>query len=164
MNKKNNLVETIKISVLLLVFGMLVLLYTKLNSIQVALISLNNEIKKISTSSLIINQIEESYASSVETIRIREAILSDLYHIAAFAQQHYRKPKSLGGGENSFLGFEIPIALQKSKHGVYKIEIIHPDSLKIKGSGYETGADEENPIEIELEVNPKTFSKTIIIN
>lgn len=33
----------------------------------------------------------------------RDAVTNDLVHLAAKAQQYYRKPTSLGGGGNSFL-------------------------------------------------------------
>ena len=38
----------------------------------------------------------------------REAVVSDLTTIASMAQQYFRKPTALGGGDNSFTNFRMP--------------------------------------------------------
>ena len=47
----------------------------------------------------------------------------------------------MNGGNGSFNNFEIPLALQKSESGNYKIRIYDADSLQIIGYGKEIGAD-----------------------
>ncbi len=49
----------------------------------------------------------------------RDAVISDLNNIGAFAQQYYRKPTALGGGGNSFTGFTIPPSLVTTGNGTY---------------------------------------------
>lgn len=38
----------------------------------------------------------------------KDTVVSGATNIAAMAQQYYKKPKSMGGGGNSFAGFSIP--------------------------------------------------------
>ena len=42
------------------------------------------------------------------------AVIADLTTIGSMAQQHYRKPTAMGGGGNTFAGFEVPSSLRNT--------------------------------------------------
>ena len=157
MDKKLFMIEIIKGSFLLLIFISLIFLYLKLNAIE-------DSLESITITSSVENRIEEEYSSALHKSVIRSAMWSEIINITAMAQQYNRRPKRIGGGENSFFGFQIPKALEKSESAFYEIHTNYSDSLKIRGIGKEIGADGKNPIEIELTVTPNSFGKIIIIN
>jgi hypothetical protein len=63
----------------------------------------------------------------------RDGIVSDLTNLSALAQQYFRKPKALGGGENSFTGFAIPTQLVNTGNGVYSITTNAGTSITFTG-------------------------------
>jgi len=70
----------------------------------------------------------------------RNAVIADLNNISAMAQQYYKKPVSLGGGGNSFIGFTIPTGLAMNANGEYSVEA-HDQEIIITGKGRENGDD-----------------------
>lgn len=168
MYKRPAIIEVTKISVLFLILATLLLSYLKLNSIYDSFHKIDGEIKNIkqqvSITKNIENKIEESYSSATEEARIRNVMLSEIVNIAAMGQQYYRKPEAVGGGANSFYGFEIPDALKKAKDRNYNIQVTHTDTMLVIGNSNVLGADSKNPIELELKVTPNGIGKTIINN
>ena len=72
----------------------------------------------------------------------RDAVVADLNNIAANAQMYYKKPASLGGGGNSFVGFEIPTEMASNENGNYSIlKSGSEHSIVLLGKGVETGDD-----------------------
>ncbi|MGD8779697.1 MAG: hypothetical protein PVH88_12130 [Ignavibacteria bacterium] len=79
----------------------------------------------------------------------REILTDELVNMASMAQQHYRKPSAMGGGNRSFNGsnggqvWSIPDEIVTSAAGYFKITEIQSDSLKILATGNEvvTGND-----------------------
>jgi hypothetical protein len=51
----------------------------------------------------------------------RDGVVSDLNNLGAMAQQYFKKPTSMGGGGNSFVGWTIPLELDTTANGVYTI-------------------------------------------
>lgn len=51
----------------------------------------------------------------------RDGVVSDLNNLGAMAQQYYKKPTSMGGGGNSFVGWTVPLELDTTANGVYAI-------------------------------------------
>ena len=49
----------------------------------------------------------------------KDGVVSDCTNLGAMAQQYYKKPTSMGGGGNSFLGWTIPNRLDSTANGVY---------------------------------------------
>ena len=94
----------------------------------------------------------------------RDALISDCANIAAMAQQYYRKPASMGGGSNSFIGFEINPNLSKNANGKYILENVDSESLSIVGEGREIGNDGSNVIKVIIKVLPDRIEQTKIIN
>lgn len=51
----------------------------------------------------------------------RNAIVSDLAHLASKAQQYYKKPATLGGGSQDFNGFALNTLDQDNDNGGFRI-------------------------------------------
>jgi Tfp pilus assembly protein PilE len=49
----------------------------------------------------------------------RDAVINDMNNIAALAQQYYRKPSSMGGGQQSFAGFWADSSTVNNANGFY---------------------------------------------
>jgi len=71
-------------------------------------------------------------ASSLE--ENRDAVVSDNMNLAALAQQFYKKPTELGGGNNTFTGFTIPTNLASTANGAYTA-VVAAQSVVITGVG-----------------------------
>jgi hypothetical protein len=60
----------------------------------------------------------------------KDGIVSDCTNLGAMAQQHYKKPGSMGGGANTFDGtgpngvaWSIPVSLQATANGTYTADV-----------------------------------------
>lgn len=72
----------------------------------------------------------------------RDAVVADLNNLAAMAQQYYKKPTSLGGGGNSFVGFAMPTGLGSNANGTYTISTAGTaTTIVFQGVGTEKGDD-----------------------
>src|SRR5512135_594230 len=85
----------------------------------------------------------------------RDAITNDLVSLAARAQQYFRRPRALGGGQGSFSGLTSDISgLRKltslpngqNANGSYSISASSVSSLSIQGLGVEIGDDGSTPV------------------
>ncbi len=70
----------------------------------------------------------------------KDAVASDLANLASMAQQFYRRPSSMGGGNNTFTGWAIPGALDTTANGVYTVTVA-AQTVTIIGVGSEEGDD-----------------------
>jgi hypothetical protein len=75
-------------------------------------------------------------ASSVDANR--NALISDLNNLGAMSQQYYRKPASLGGGGESFIGWTIPSGLSENSNGSFTVDVYYQKVI-ITGVGIEHG-------------------------
>ncbi|MCF6269497.1 MAG: zinc ribbon domain-containing protein [Melioribacteraceae bacterium] len=102
-----------------------------------------------------------SASIAVESVESnRKALIADCQTLASIGQQHYRKPTSMGGGGNSFWGYNFP--KMKSPNGKYSREVISADLLRIIAIGNKIGDDGINPTRIEFLVYPNDFEIEII--
>ena len=98
----------------------------------------------------------------------KDSVSSDLMNLGSMAQQHYRKPASMGGGGNSFNGvgntpvvaWTIPAGLVTTGNGVYSITAIAAASVTILGTGNEKGAD-GNAIKVTATVTPTNIVTSV---
>lgn len=67
----------------------------------------------------------------------RDAIVSDLQHLAFTAQQYYKKPQLLGGGGNSFVGYTIPDGLSTNVNGTFVLTSVAANQVVFTGTGTE---------------------------
>lgn len=65
--------------------------------------------------------------------KTKDSIRADLINLASIAQQYYRKPKALGGGEGSFIGWQIPAKLEKTEYSTYSANV-QPQEITLYGS------------------------------
>ena len=94
----------------------------------------------------------------------RDAVVNDLVNLAARAQQYFRRPTSLGGGQNSFTGLEASATgLKKlvntnaspwvNANGSYAIITAGTDSMVVlEGTGNEIGNDGTAKVKVTMEV------------
>lgn len=71
----------------------------------------------------------------------KDGIVSDCTNLGAMAQQHYKKPGSMGGGGNTFDGtgvngvaWVIPANLVTTANGTYAITNLAAQTVEITGS------------------------------
>ena len=74
------------------------------------------------------------YSSEQKLGKDRDGIISDLNNLGAMAQQYYRKPKSVGGGDGSFKGWVIPSKVDTTHNGIYTV-IVNDQTVVITGTG-----------------------------
>ncbi len=103
----------------------------------------------------------------------RDAVVNDLVNLAARAQQYYRRPTSLGGGQNSFSGLVADVTgLRKlvntnaspwvNANGSYRISVAGSDSsVWIEGLGNELGNDGTSKVKVTMEVRATRQSTTV---
>lgn len=104
-------------------------------------------------------------ASAVEAKR--NAISNDLVNLSAMAQQHYRKPSAMGGGNRAFdnslggISWVIPPSLASTGNGSFEIQSISRNQIIILATGNEvvTGNDS---VKVQVEVLPNKYQITIL--
>jgi len=60
----------------------------------------------------------------------KEAMINDLNNLAAVSYQYRIRPRSMGGGQGSYMGFELPQALRVNENATYSIRGIDQDTVK----------------------------------
>ena len=68
----------------------------------------------------------------------KDAISGDLYNLAADAYQYKMKPRTLGGGAGSYVGYRIAPGFQDNDNGQYVI-VGTPSSVSITFQGESKG-------------------------
>lgn len=104
-------------------------------------------------------------ASAVEAKR--NNITNELVNLASLAQQHYRKPQTMGGGNRAFdnshggVSWTIPPSLVTTGNGRFSIQSISSNQVVILATGNEvvTGNDS---VKVQITINPNDFVTTII--
>ena len=88
----------------------------------------------------------------------KDAVINDLVQLAAKAQQHYRKPTSLGGGGNTYVGIDsagslVSSAFSNNDNGKYFVSTTGTTSIVLRGIGKSQNSDGTYP-EIFMTVLP----------
>jgi hypothetical protein len=100
-------------------------------------------------------------ASSLEANR--NAVIGDATNLASMAQQYYRKPIALGGGNQTFTGWTIPASLATTANGSYTAAVA-AQSVTLTCTGTETGDDASSPTSVTMVVAPDSITSTTITN
>jgi len=72
----------------------------------------------------------------------KDGVVSDCTNLGAMAQQYYKKPTSMGGGGNSFVGWEVPGTgvtggLDSTAYGLYAESGASATQVVITGTPHE---------------------------
>lgn len=97
----------------------------------------------------------------------RDAMTTDMMHLAAKARHYYGRPRSMGGGSHSFEGITmdklvIP-SFQSNANGIYSIVYQTSDSVTFRGVGKVLKPNGDSTI-IELTVTPAGPRNIVIVN
>jgi hypothetical protein len=92
----------------------------------------------------------------------RDAVTNDLVNLASRAQQYYRRPTALGGGGGSFVNLTAGTGMKLltktsgtsmiNGNGEYVIVSSAASTLKLRGTGTETGNDGTAKVKVEMDV------------
>ena len=66
----------------------------------------------------------------------KDSIASELLHLGMIAQQYFNKPSEMGGGNNSYIGWEIPAQLDSTTSGMFTIQTSNKDELVLNGTPF----------------------------
>ena len=69
----------------------------------------------------------------------RDGVVTDLNNLGTMAQQHYRKPTSMGGGGYTFTGWTVPNELDTTPNGSYAATVT-AQTITLVGKGNEKNA------------------------
>jgi|SRR3972149_392387 len=79
----------------------------------------------------------------------RDEIISDMNSLGTMAQAYFKKTANLGGGNGSFVGWEMPAYFKKFDAGKIKIQIQkNKDRIVITATGSQVGIDGKNKVKI----------------
>ncbi|MDZ7625576.1 MAG: hypothetical protein U5J96_14170 [Ignavibacteriaceae bacterium] len=83
----------------------------------------------------------------------RDLLIEETTSLAAMAIQYYKKPRELGGGGSSFVGWQIPSQMVQTYNGNFMRAVVNASEVLITGTGSEvvTGTDS---IKVETTVKP----------
>ncbi len=93
----------------------------------------------------------------------RDAVISDMTNLASLAQQYYRKPGALGGGDRTFTGWTVPSSLDTTGNGLYAVTTA-AQSITLVGTGNENGNNGTSVVKVTMVVGPDAISSTTINN
>jgi len=67
----------------------------------------------------------------------RDAVIIDLNYLASDAQSCYKKTQTYGGGDQSFMGYDIPVQLKANDNEDYSVITTQIQMITIQGIGKE---------------------------
>jgi Tfp pilus assembly protein PilE len=92
----------------------------------------------------------------------KDALINDMVQLAARAQQYYRRPTSLGGGNFSFNNLVYTARELKNPNGTYSANP-SGQSFTITATGSEYGANGQNVV-ITMTVTPDSVQAPVVTN
>ncbi len=92
----------------------------------------------------------------------KDALINDMVQLAARAQQYYRRPTSLGGGNFSFTGLVYTIREKSNPNGTY-VATPAGQIFTITATGSEVGAN-GSPVTITMAVTPDSVQAPNVTN
>jgi hypothetical protein len=91
----------------------------------------------------------------------RDILIDETSYLGTMAIQYYKKPKEMGGGGKSFIGWSIPPPMVQTFNGNFMTASISSSEVVITGTGTEvvTGTDS---IKVKTTVTEKDINSIII--
>jgi|ERR1017187_8852023 hypothetical protein len=87
----------------------------------------------------------------------RDSLVTDLNNLGTMAQEYWRKPAMMGGGDRTFTGWIIPAHTDTTPNGVY-VATVAAQTITIVGTGHENLNG--SPVQHTATVSP--FAITIV--
>lgn len=91
----------------------------------------------------------------------RNEIINECTLIASEAQLYYRKPKALGGGGKSFIGWKIQKEYNSTEAGFFVQTSIRQEEVIITGTGNELVTDTDS-VKIQVKVTRDSLFTTVV--
>ena len=91
----------------------------------------------------------------------RDLLIEETTSLATMAIQYYKKPRAMGGGGRSFMGWEIPSQMVQTFNGNFMRAVVNANEVIITGTGSEAVTDTDS-IKVETTVRPDGIVTTII--
>jgi type II secretory pathway pseudopilin PulG len=104
-----------------------------------------------------------SFFNSRSASANRDALIADLNNLSSLANAYYRKSLKYGGGNNSFVGFQIPQQLVSTINGNYSSNV-GDQSIILVGTGNQIGQDGTNPVRVTMVVGAGEIISTTLNN
>ncbi len=98
-------------------------------------------------------------ANSIE--QKRNEIINECTILASEAQLYYRKPTTMGGGGNSFVGWTIPREFDATEAGFFVQTDIQSDQVIITGTGNELVTATDS-VQIQMTISKDSIATTVI--
>jgi Tfp pilus assembly protein PilE len=94
----------------------------------------------------------------------RDAVTNDLVNLAARAQQYYRRPTALGGGQGSFATCTLAQLTTKpsNANGSYVLSAPSATQVTLTGTGVENGNDGSTPVVVTMIVYADSMNTTVL--
>jgi len=93
----------------------------------------------------------------------RNAVISDMTTLASMAQQYYRKPTALAGGNQTFTGWTVPASLDTTANGTYTASI-EAQKVTLTGLGTDLGNNGTSVVKVTMVIGPNAITSTTINN
>lgn len=75
----------------------------------------------------------KTYVEKAEETRVKNApidsLINHLNNLSAVSYQYRVRPKSMGGGEGSYIGFIIPEKMRSTTYGTFSVTIVKADTI-----------------------------------
>ena len=81
----------------------------------------------------------------------REQLISTSYTLLSIAEQYYKKPTDLGGGGESYRGWDIPQDMKRTDFGTFRVNARN-NRVNIVALGVVDGTDGRRPVRVVLRV------------
>lgn len=91
----------------------------------------------------------------------RDNVTSQSLNLANMAMTYYKKPKSMGGNDRSFIGWEVPLDLIQTESGTFTATA-YSDSVIIIGTGNEIVSG-YNHVKIKTTVTKSNFRVEVLM-
>jgi len=90
----------------------------------------------------------------------RDILINECSNLASIAISYYKKPREMGGGGKTFVGWQVPNSMLQTVNGSYLAQIT-PQQVTITGTGTEvvTGNDS---IKVQTIVSASEYYSVII--
>lgn len=104
-----------------------------------------------------------SMSDSYATTSNRDMLISDMVNLSNMARAYYRKPTLLGGGGNSFVGWQMPDYYRRYENGTMRFTYqANRNRVRLIGRGTEIGNDGVNVVRVRGFIYEDRFECTIL--